>query len=353
MVRYWRRTRDAGWHYRSFVNALGAATTGVVALVVIWSKFTEGAWLVIVAVPLLVLAFLGIHRHYRLFARRLRLGAHAVRTARPPTNQVLLGLDAIDAATDAALWYARRIARPEHLRALLVAGRRTDPGIRARWWDFAGISPRLEVLDPADGRTQALLEEVWRLPRGESDFVTMVVPEQYRRPSLLSAANRTAFRLKLRLLAEPGVVVTDVPAVGPRSCAPERLVVRVLVANVHAASLRAINYAESLGVEDTRVVSFAFDTDEARRFRDEYLRAGVTAPLDLSDAPYRDIGTPLLVYLRSLTAEPGTVVNVVMPEIVVRGRARLLHNQRALYIKRLLLFERDVILSSVPYQLFR
>ena len=43
-------------------------------------------------------------------------------------------------------------------------------------------------------------------------------------------------------------------------------------------------------------------------------------PLDLSDAPYRDIGTPLLAYLRELTAEPDTVVNLVMPEIVVRGR---------------------------------
>ena len=54
-----------------------------------------------------------------------------------------------------------------------------------------------------------------------------------------------------------------------------------------------------------------------------------------------------------MTADPDTVVNVVMPEVVVRGRARILHNQRALYIKRLLLFEPHVILSSVPYQLFR
>lgn len=353
MVRYWLRTRDRGWRHRIAVNAVGAFATGLVDAVVVWTKFAEGAWLVVVAVPVLVLSFLGINRHYRLFSRRLRAGVHAVRTARPPTNQVLLGLDAIDAATGAALWYARRIAPPENLRALLVAGRGTDPGIRARWWDFAGGAPRLEVLDQREGRTQALLEEVWSLPRGESDFVTMVVPEQYRRPSLLSAANRTAFRLKLRLISEPGVVVTDVPAVGPRSCAYDRLVVRVLVANVHAGSLRAINYAQSLGVADTRVVSFAFDADEARRFRDEYVRAGLTVPLDLSDAPYRDIGAPLLAYLRTLTAEPGTVVNVVMPEIVVRGWARLLHNQRALYIKRRLLFEPEVILSSVPYQLFR
>jgi hypothetical protein len=58
-------------------------------------------------------------------------------------------------------------------------------------------------------------------------------------------------------------------------------------------------------------------------------------------------------FVRELTADPGTAVNVILPEVVVRGWARLLHNQRALYIKRLLLFEKHVILSSVPYQLFR
>jgi amino acid transporter len=353
MVRYWWRSRDEGWHHKLAVNLVGACATGLVDVVVVWTKFAEGAWIVTVAIPLLVLAFLGIHRHYRLFARRLDVGAQAVRSARPPTNELLLPVDAIDPATGTALWYARQVADPASVRALLVPGKHTDRGIRARWWDFAGEQPRLEVLEAPDGRRQALLEEVWRLPRGESDFVTMLVPEQYRRRSLLSAASRTAFQLKLRLLAEPGVVVTDVPAVGEGEAPNERLVVRVLLANVHASALRALTYAESLGVSDTRAVSFAFDADEARRFERDYLHAGLAMPLDLSDAPFRDVGTPLLSYLRSLTGEPGTLVNVVMPELVVRGWARLLHNQRALYIKRLLLFEPHVVLSSVPYQLFR
>ena len=127
----------------------------------------------------------------------------------------------------------------------------------------------------------------------------------------------------------------------------------MLLANVHAGAMRAISYAESLGADDVRAVSFAFDQFEASRFRDEWERAGITYPLDLSEAPYRDVGTPLRAYLRELTADPDTVVNVVMPEMIVRGWARVLHNQRALYIKRVLLFERHVILSSVPYQLFR
>ena len=54
------------------INAVGASATGLVTLIVIWTKFAEGAWIVMVAIPLLVLAFLGINRHYRRFARRLR-----------------------------------------------------------------------------------------------------------------------------------------------------------------------------------------------------------------------------------------------------------------------------------------
>jgi hypothetical protein len=358
MVRYWWRTREPGWGRRIAINAVGASTTGLVTVIVIWTKFAEGAWLVTVAIPLIVLVCLGINRHYRRFGRRLRAGIGAVQAAGKPTNEVLLAVEAIDVATEGALWYSRQILGGcKGLRAVLAPGPHTDPGIRPRWWDFAEAEPRLEVLPTTEGRMQAILEEVWRLPRGESDFVTVVVPEQFKRRSLLSAAGRASFRLKLRLLSEPGVVVTDVPAVtqrrGPEGHAPKHLAVRVLLANVHAGSVRALNYAESLGVEDTRAVSFAIDEEESSRFLGTYREAGLTMPVDVSAAPYRDIGTPLLAYIRELTEDPDTVVNIVMPEIVVRGWARFLHNQRALYIKRLLIFERHVILSSVPYQLFR
>jgi amino acid transporter len=357
MVRYWMRTHDPGWRHRALVNGVGAAATGLVTLIVIWTKFTEGAWLVMVAIPLFVLAFVGINRHYRRFARRLAAGVGAIRAAGEPTNHVLLWVESLDVATEGALWYSRQIADNQSIRAVLTPGKRTDPAIRPRWFDYAPSGPKLERLATDEGRTQAVLEEVWSLPRSESDFVTVVVPEQFRGRSLLTAAARTSFRLKFRLLSEPGTVVADVPVVsqrrGPEGVTPSRLVVRVLVSDIHAGSLRALTYASALGVEDTRAVSFAFDSAEADRLADQWARTGATIPLDLSDAPYRDVGTPLLAYIRELTADPETVVNVVMPEIVVRGWSRVLHNQRAIYVKRLLLFEPHVILSSVPYQLFR
>ena len=73
--------------------------------------------------------------------------------------------------------------------------------------------------------------------------------------------------------------------------------------------------------------------------------------MDGAEVLARDLGDPLLRYLRRITAEPDTVAVVVMPELMFSGTARLLHNQRALYIKRLLLFEPRVILASVPYRL--
>ena len=109
MIRYWLRTRDQGWQLKGAINTVGASATGMVTLIVIWTKFAEGAWIVMVAIPLLVLAFLGINRHYRRFARRLRFGVSAVRTAGEPTNQTLLWVESLDVATEGALWYARMI----------------------------------------------------------------------------------------------------------------------------------------------------------------------------------------------------------------------------------------------------
>ena len=299
-----------------------------------------------------VLVSLGIHRHYAKLVRRLRAGTGAARTAGIPRNQVVLVTDALDVAAEGALWYARSVT-DDPIRALHVPTRHTDPGIRPRWFRFAGPKPRLEVFPDQD----AVVEELWKLPRGDRDVVTVVVPEQFRRASLISAARRPSFRLKLRLLAEPGVVVTDVPAIsdrhGPEGRTPARLVTRVLISDVNAASMRAVNYAKSLGVPDTRAVFFAADHDEADDLEREDGCGGSPLSLEISDAPYRDIGEPLLRYLRELTAEQDVAVNVVMPELVFRGWRRLLHNQRALYIKRLLLFEPRVILTSVPYQLFR
>src|SRR5215831_16063431 len=353
MVRYWWRRRDPGWERAAALNATGAVATGLVALLVIQAKFTAGAWAVIVAIPLMILGFYGVNRHYRKVERRVRAGVAAVEAAPSPTNQVVLYVESADAALQEALWYARQIAGDD-FRAIHAPGSHSDPGIRARFRSLTDIRPDLEVLDADLGRPEAVIDYLWSLPRGESSFVTVIIPELFRTPSLVAAVSRrTAFSLKVRLLREPGVVISDVPVLAQDGAVPlpARAVCRLLVSGAHAASMRAVNYASTLGFADTKALFFAFEREESERLRAGWAATEMRVPLEIEEAPYRDIGDPLLRSLRAITADPEAVAVVIMPELIFSGPQRLLHNQRALYIKRLLLFEPRVILTSVPYRL--
>src|SRR5204863_9745236 len=103
MVRYWFRRRGDHWRVKAAVNGVGGVATGVVTLVVAYTKFAEGAWIVTVAIPLLVLAMLGVRGHYVRLSRRLRAGAAAVLAAPPARNTTLLLVESLDDATDAGL----------------------------------------------------------------------------------------------------------------------------------------------------------------------------------------------------------------------------------------------------------
>jgi amino acid transporter len=354
MVRYWLRNKEGHWRKSAVVNGFGAFATGVVTLLVIQAKFTSGAWMVVIAIPTLIGLFLVVNRHYRIVTRRLKSGTAAVKASPEPTNNVVLYVAELDPATRLASWYAHEIAGQRY-HPVWVADGRSKPDPRGRWWDFSGGGTRIEALEGVGHTEDAVLDYVWSLPRGESNFLTVVVPEAFESPSLLTAVLRrhTTFSLKLRLLSEPGIVIANVPVVGGNGAEPipKRAVARVLVSEVHASSLRAVNYARTLKLADTKAVFFAFDGEEAARVEQEWHREAIGLPLEILEAPFRDLGDPLRLYLRELTADPDTAVSVVMPELVFNGARKLLHNQRALYIKRLLLFEPRVFLSSVPYHL--
>ena len=354
MVRYWLRNKEGHWRKSAVVNGFGAFATGVVTLLVIQAKFTSGAWMVVIAIPTLIGLFLVVNRHYRIVTRRLKAGTAAVKASPEPTNNVVLYVDELDPATRLASWYAHEIAGQSYHPVWVANGHsKADP--RGRWWEFTGGGTRIEPLEGVGHTEDAVLDYVWSLPRGESNFLTVVVPEAFEKPSLLTAVlgRHTTFSLKLRLLSEPGIVIANVPVVDGNGAdpIPKRAVARVLVSEVHASSLRAVNYARTLRLADTKAVFFAFDGEEAARVEQEWHREAIGLPLDILEAPFRDLGDPLRAYLRELTADPDTAVSVVMPELVFNGARKLLHNQRALYIKRLLLFEPRVFLSSVPYHL--
>jgi hypothetical protein len=256
-------------------------------------------------------------------------------------NRVLIFAEALDVAAEGAVWYARRIGDGQ-FAAVHVPGKSTDSGIYARWFAFTGGEPRLEVRPPGSDPTKVVLEEIGQLREGADDLVTVVLPEQFRKRSLLAAAQRAQFRLKLRLLTEPNVVVADVPAVTsgrrPEGHVPERLVLRVIAGAPDVPTRRAVEYALGLpGVDEVRGLHFG---------ERDWTDAELGIPVDDAPLPGR-LGDAILAEVRKLTADPEAAVNVILPERIDTGLRRL-RSRRAIAIKRCLLFEPHVILSSVP-----
>ena len=191
------------------------------------------------------------------------------------------------------------------------------------------------------------------------DVVTVVVPEMVG-DHLTSHVVHTKdlVRLKAAMLGIPRVVVTDVPVVstheGPRGVdakplIPHRTVALVFVSGVNDLTIRAVNYAKSLDASITRAIYFDLDPEQAHRLETGWFDAGLEIPLDIVEAPFRDLTGPMLEEVRRYSSDPGTVVDVIVPEVIVSHWWQLpLHNQNALFIKRLFLFEDRVVLTSVP-----
>jgi amino acid transporter len=361
MVVHWLRAgRDGSerrWRRRSVVNGVGAACTGLVMIIVAWTKFSHGAWIVMVATPVLVAVFVGIHRHYANVAAALRVtspvdGADAVAVTHP-----VLVVPDLGVATMRALGYIRSIAG-DGFRAVHVEDRSTDVDPRAQWaWTSRSAVP-LEVLRGTDG-DRAVLDYVRSMPREPGDFVNVVVPEAFDEATWFASV-RGMFSLKLRLLSVPDVAVTNVPVVlsregppvDPRPLAPKRHVTLVFAAGVSQPVLRAVAYAKALRAAETRAVFFATEPTDVTSMIDDWFASGVDVPLDLVEAPFRDLGPPMLREIRRYTSQPGTVVTVVLYDLLLgRRRHLLLHNQRALFVKRLLLHEPNVVVTSVPFRL--
>jgi len=363
MVRHWLKIKRAGgeeargWRRSIVINGVGAAATGLVLVIVVETKFVHGAWIVIAAMPLIIAGFYGINRHYGKISAQLRRGGAALSEA--PRNTVVLFVEELNDATARALGYVRSFVGRD-VRAIHVRTESSPPDLEEQWRAFCRSDIVLQILGPARHPTTAVLEYIRSIPREEGDFVTVVIPELMAKRSLVAAVRRgLSFFLKVRLLSEPQIVITDVPVVAEEGETPshlpnipERTEAMVFVSAVHDATVRAVNYARSLKATELRAVFFALDPSEVDEVQREWERRRIPVALDIVEAPFRDLTGPILQEVRRVTENPNAIAAVIVPELVVaKWWHNFLHNQRPLFIKRLLLFEPRVILSSVPFKL--
>jgi amino acid transporter len=363
MIRHWRAARLTGTvsdrvRRRSMaINIIGAISTGVVLVVVVLSKFAAGAWLSMLIIALLVPLFISIHRHYEWVGEQTRRGTE--RVGAHEANHVVLLIRDIDASVAEALGYVRSF-RPASLHAV-TPGTSVPRHLAERWRAFAGeTAGELEPLG-AGGLVSAVRSYIRRVGPGPDDVITVMVPEMVGAGLFRYLVGKNVLvRLKAGLLREARVVVTDVPVVADpdrrgvmtKPLIPQKTVALVFVSAVNDATIRAINYARTLDTTITRAIYFDLDPEQAHRLEEAWFDVGLEVPLDIVEAPFRDLTRPMLDEVRHFSQHPNVVVNVIVPEVIVSHWWQLpLHNQNALFIKRLFLYEDRVVLTSVPFLL--
>jgi len=213
MVRHWRKLRDRGWQRSLMINGLGAVATGIVSVVIAVTKFGDGAWLVVLLIPLLIGMFYAIHKHYNHLD-----GARRAETPLLPEEvivRVVVPIAELNVPARQALAYARAVAPDDHH---VVAVHITDDmaaadNLRRQWEEWEPGVELIIVESPFRSLTGPLLAYIDALKDSQPrDTITVIIPElvaSHWWEALLH--NQTALRLKGSLLFHPGIVVTNVP----------------------------------------------------------------------------------------------------------------------------------------------
>jgi amino acid transporter len=367
MAKHHRTLREPGWRKGLAINGFGAVVTAIMTVIIAATKFRQGAWIILIAIPVMLVALLRVNRHYEEAAIALDDGTRHVPVRDLPRQRVVIPVDQPGPEDVFAVAYARRVF-PLETRIIHYAPEGTGiEYMTDRWGDLGEI---LELRPRTRGVAQELrnLARELRSSSDEDGVINVIVPEAVRRPGWRHLLHeRRVQRIKAALVAEANVVVTSVAhhagyeALEPAGNGGDvrhamdgwRHVAVVLVAAANNASAQSIRYAHSLRADQVRYLHVQVNEREGSHLREEWSARFPELPLEILDSPYREIGRPIHAWVRAILEEqPRTFVTIVIPEIVVRKWwNRLLHNQTALTLKGTFLFEPSVVVSSVPYRL--
>ncbi|MGH9125454.1 MAG: APC family permease [Acidimicrobiales bacterium] len=212
MVRHHRRVREPGWRWRQVVNAVGSAATGVVALIIAVSKFTSGAWIPVVVVPLIVGGFLLVRRYYDRLETALAVSPELVGAEPSPLIAVVM-VSRLHKGVLKALGEARAM-KPEHLVALHISVDDDDAESLLHRWTELGIDVPLETAEAHFRDIAATIEEHLRsLAERWPGCRIAVVASQYAGGRLFDDLlhNQGLLMLREKLMVDCDVTVVSVP----------------------------------------------------------------------------------------------------------------------------------------------
>lgn len=380
MVRHWWRLRSEhpGWQRSLVINGLGAITTLLVAIVISTTKFLDGAWIVVILIPLLVLMFELIHRHYTRVEQE--------RTSDIPVqpgniqHRVLVPIANLDILARQALAYGRSIS--SHVTSVhITTQKQSADALQIAWkeWQARTGSDGTEHLEIVPLTTRSLAAQILSyIHKVHQDFpdetLTIILPEvavSYWWQYFLR--NRIAIQLKASLLFQPGIVVTDIsPYKQLERSRPQNLedgalpvkakeikhIFIVPIAGLDKVSKQSLAYARSIS-ERVVAVHVSIEEQDAQKVRHDWelwkdnLLPDEKTELVVIESPYRSLSRPLLDYIDTMRElYPDCALTVILPEFVVaHWWEHILHNQTAFFLKTSLLFRERIIVTSIPQHL--
>jgi amino acid transporter len=202
MVRHWLRERGSGWHFKAFLNGVGALATGTTVLIIGVSKFLEGAWITVFLIPALVIIFFRIRSHYRRVAQGLTLHGLPPSIKPAPVPRVVIPISGVHRGIVNAVNFARTISA--NITAVYVE---LEPGnadaVLKRWNTFWPDIPLVVVSSPYRSIIRPLLDFLDETDARHNDgqLATVILPEFIPAKwwqSLLH--NQTALLLKAAML---------------------------------------------------------------------------------------------------------------------------------------------------------
>jgi amino acid transporter len=212
MVRRWLRLRSRAWLRNAIINSIGGATTFAVFTIILITRFTQGAWIVVLLIPLIVLVLLRINRHYQQVAAQLSLERYGA-PHRMRNPQVIMPISGVHRGVLKALEFARSLS-PDVTAVYVETSAAEGEEVREKWSQWGdGVrlvclpSPYRSILSPLIDYLQKLEAE-----RQPDDIITVVLPQFVPARwwgNLLH--NQSAWMIRLALLFRRGYIVIDVP----------------------------------------------------------------------------------------------------------------------------------------------
>jgi amino acid transporter len=365
MARRHLRLREPGWRTGLLVNGLGAVCTAVVDVIIAIVKFSEGAWMVMLAVPILVAILVRVNRIYEAEDHDLLEGIDVLATSETRPNIAIVMVEAMDQRAVDAVNYALTI-RPDHIRAVSISTNEGDEARLKHQWTVEGPLVPLDQIVCSEGDRQRCLHDYVANSAPKEVDVTVIFPA----PPRISAIHRITHG---RSWSEPAnalrgfenVMVVAVRNSGAASGSsgddrmrtlltlhPRHRVV-ILVGRLDRSVIKAIRYARSVDALEVTALHVGVDPEHAHQLLEDWWKFGraLETPLEIHECLDRNIARVVSDYVRALRASASDV-SVVLPRNDYSGIIqRLLHDRTSRGITEALREEPRVHIVVVPYQL--